>query len=646
MLTNFISETEFLAEMNKQWEGFGNAPSEKFDNTWLTILSSFNNQIAGVKGLHVCDSVCGSGKTLSCEVAASILSKNWDGIGTLIVVRLKEQCVDVAKRINAISMEMNGRLIARHLFSGSVGGVKGALTEEEIQESQVLVVTHAKYLSAISGKGKGKFANWNGGKRRFRVVDESLDLVERFHLTRPELVKTASLFQLRKDYWETFMDKYASHLDLFHDIHQHLGRNVKTPGFHAKPFVKIMRRHMEEGQEIYFSALVEEIENSTPKDYEKNRWKENEFEEFISDGVTSLKVLDRLMRRSLWCETDESNHTYSTGQIILPSEFESLCVLDATSNVDAIYKQFKKNEQVIPYAVDRSVRNFRNCTLNILPEASGLGLNTSKKQSAPRIKKVTAWSVEQFKQGDKVLFAGHKVLMEEFAKTMSTIETDFEWDVCWWNSIDGKNEWRDFNNLVVLSLPYLPKHYGATAQIGFRETINEEVVIDNNSSIADSNMAVKLIQLLARIKTRVVQNKEGDCPESSIYLMLPGFVTSGTSYRNTLHDKGLFLLEEIEGNMNGINTQNWEGFGGYTKAKESDGSVSDRFIEWISAFEAGETRDKKEFEVDLTEKEINNLKVQLSKKTSKVSKVLDGLNITKKSTKGRGGKTTFTKEAH
>ena len=77
----------------------------------------------------------------------------------------------------------------------------------------------------------------------------------------------------------------------------------------------------------------------------------------------------------------------------------------------------------------------------------------------------------------------------------------------------------------------------------------------------------------------------------------------------------------------------------------SSGSFFYGAYTWVGEFEAGETRDKKEFELELTEKEINNLKVQLSKKTSRVSKVLEGLNITKKTTKGRGGKTTFTKEA-
>ena len=643
METQYISPVEFKAEMNKQWEQFGNAPSAKFDQTWLTILESFNNQISGKQGLHVCDSVCGSGKTLSCEVASSILSKNWDDIGTLIVVRLKEQCVDVAQRINAISMEMSGKLIARHMFSGTHEEVKGNLTEDEAMDAQVLVVTHAKYLSAISGRSKGKFSNWRGGKRRFRVVDESMDLVERFHLTRQELVKTEALFKSRRDYWDGFMDQFEQHLDLFEAIHRHIGRNVKDPGFHSKPFAQLLRRHMGEGQELYFSEMVETIENSTPADYERKRWKENEFEEFIEEGVIALKTLDRLLRRSLWVERDDTNATYSTGQIILPSEFDSLCVLDATSNVDAIYKQFKKNDQVFPYAVDRSVRNFRNCKLHLRPETGGLGLNTTKKQMDPRSKKVSEWATKHFSKTDKVLFAGHKVYMEQFAKVMTALKPEFEWDVCWWNSIDGKNTWKEYNNLVVLSLPYLPKSYGPTAQIGFKETVNNEVVIEDNSSIADSNMAVKLIQLLARIKTRKVMNEEGDCPKSDIYMLLPGFLTEGTSYRSTLSERSKFLLQEIEGNMNGISVENWDSFAGYTKQTATNGSLADRFISWVSTMEVGETRDKREFEAEIAESERSYLKVQLSKKSSKIYKVLEGLNITKHTIKGRGGKTTFTK---
>ena len=97
MNQDFISKAELIREMNCQWEYFGNTNPERFKETWETILSSFNNQINGKPGLHVCDSVCGSGKTLGAEVASVILSKHWEDVGTLIVVRLTEQCLDVAQ---------------------------------------------------------------------------------------------------------------------------------------------------------------------------------------------------------------------------------------------------------------------------------------------------------------------------------------------------------------------------------------------------------------------------------------------------------------------------------------------------------------------------------------------------------------------
>ena len=181
MNQQFIPPEEFIDEMNYQWSYFENKTSEGFKETWEIILSSFNNQIAGDEGLHVCDSVCGSGKTLGAEVASAILSKHWSEIGTLIVVRLTEQCVDVAQSINNISMRHTGRLIARPMFSKHIkqnGDVLiGKLTEEEILDTQVIVITHENYLRTISGKKKDIFSNWKNGKRKFRVIDEALDLV-------------------------------------------------------------------------------------------------------------------------------------------------------------------------------------------------------------------------------------------------------------------------------------------------------------------------------------------------------------------------------------------------------------------------------------------------------------------------------------
>lgn len=654
MKTNFINEKDFLTEMSAQWLGFGNTLSDKLVAAWRIILSSFNNQLAGEKGLHVCDSVCGSGKTLAVEVASSILSRDWSDIGTLVVVRLKDQCVDVSRRINEISERNYGRSIAKPLFSGTWDGVDGNLSNSEIADAQVLVITHSRYLSGISGQRKNVFSSWRGGFRRFRVVDESLDLVERFHLTRGELVCLQNSFTLRKDFYTDFTNQFGNYWKFLDDINRYLAVNITSQQKYENPFYDVVREHRVNGQELYFSRLIPVIENSHPKDYDKkfSSWKDGEFERFQTEAIETLLVLDRVIRRTLYHTIEENSSTYSTGEIILPSQFDSLCVLDATSNVDRVYSLFKENKQCHPYPVDRTVRSFRNCTIHIRPENSGLGLGITKKQSVPRTKQITKWADEVFNPEDRVLFAGHKVIVESILKHLNDNPPTYQFDGCWWNAIDGKNTWKHFNKLVIVSHNYLPMNYGPVTAIGF-EDINPDLKDKDSDNIADSSMAVKLIQLIARIQVRKVENHLGDCPVSDVYLLLPSRVDihpdfeDEMNFRSALDVKGQYLLEEIEKSMNEVCISKWTSFNGFgTKPKTGTTNVHDKFIEWIRAIPVGEVWDREQFDSTVSPAEVKSLKAALASKSSRVTKMLQNYNITKKSSRGRNGRTTFAKQGN
>lgn len=653
MNKQFIPTEEFLTEMNHQWIHFKNKNPECFRETWETILSAFNNQIAGQKGLHVCDSVCGSGKTLGAEVASVILSKNWSELGTLIVVRLTEQCVDVAQSINEISMRHMGRLIARPMFSKHVNSkgefLIGKLTEEEILDTQVIVITHENYLRTISGRKKDIFSNWRNGKRKFRVIDEALDLVERYDLLREEMVNLDSMIKLRKNPVQFYND-WQNHLDLFSDIERHMTFKMDKHGIYSDEFRSIIDKYRVDGNEIYFAEMIEIFHDSTQNDYIKSRWKEGQFQETIEGVVDTLVKMDRMIRRSLYFSEKEGSPLYSTGEVILPNCFDSLCVLDATSNVDKIYSLFKKKEQITQYEVDRNVRNFRQCSLMIRPESAGLGLGVTKKQVQPRAKKIIKWANNQFVRGDKVLFAGHKVFMEHLRTQLQSLNLDFEWDVCWWNAIDGRNTWKEFNKLVVLSVNYLPPHYGAVTQISFQSSLNSSINCDEDAGISDSSIAVKIIQLLSRIRTRRVINEFGDCPESEVYLLLPGDDyprdrEDEIEFEPLLSKFSQYIMTEIRKSMNQITVKKWTSFSGFANSTDNstDSTLQSKFLSWICTLEPGQSVNKKEFENQISDKDKTNLQVLLANPSSKVNRSLQSHRIVVDKKRGRYGGTIFTK---
>ena len=97
-----LDKEMFMARMRELWVGYGNHETHKVEDAWEQIYSCFANQISGQKGLHVTDSVCGTGKTLAVQAACSVLAQNSSSTGGLIVVRFIKEADDIADRINDI----------------------------------------------------------------------------------------------------------------------------------------------------------------------------------------------------------------------------------------------------------------------------------------------------------------------------------------------------------------------------------------------------------------------------------------------------------------------------------------------------------------------------------------------------------------
>ena len=72
-------------------------------------------------------------------------------------------------------------------------------------------------------------------------------------------------------------------------------------------------------------------------------------------------------------------------------------------------------------------------------------------------------------------------------------------------------------------------------------------------------------------------------------------------------------------------------------------TVGDKFILWVKTIAPGETKDENEFVRNLSARERNSLQVQISNPKSRISTELARFRIKRTSTRGRGGKTTFTK---
>mgnify|MGYP002414184052 CR=1 FL=1 len=640
--------------MNNRWRAFGNASSPVLVSAWKTILSAFNQQLDGKEGLLTCDAVCGTGKTTSVQEACGVLARDSPTIGGLVVVRLIRQADEVAEGINQAA----GRQVALSLHSGKGGQHQ----DEDVENTQFIVITHARYLASVSPSGgKKSFRNWKHGERRLRICDESLDLVERHTLTQRELIDLHTRLTGTHHFYETLEDEFEEEYNFLKNVSRKVTKGELVMGFNKGVFDDILQ---EQKEQIYLSSFIDVLSRYPSKDWVSCKTPKGQdsaayFEEWKEETIAYIQTFDRIVRyRMCHLDLDMGASRLSTGTFLLPESFESLVVLDATSNVDTIYNYFKAKE-VTKFSVPRRVRNFKNARLHFRPDPSGLGKNETKKTIQKRVPQILRWADDTFSKTDRVLFAGHKVLMNALESVLLTKEYDFvdrvvlpdgqvklrNVDFAHYGIIDGENKWRDYENLVILSIPYLPSYYSPTAMMALHR---DGVDLEDKEDIASSNIAVKLIQLICRIVIRMVSDKKGNCPEADIYLLLDGDepYPGDVHFRPLLKRISPYLLAQIEESLHNITIDNWESFNGFqTRTSNSipKGGVTDAFISWLGTLEAGVPVNKKVFEQanELSKAEISTLSVQLSKANSPVKRALNSKNILVQTKRGKG--TTFTK---
>ena len=639
-----LYKKKFLSRMQELWSSHGNKLSNKLTEAWSQIYNCFENQLQGQRGLHVSDSVCGTGKTLAVEAACCVLAKTRPSIGGLVVVRFKSEADDLARRINEYCQED-----VAFAFHSDLSYSQRKHTEY-LSDYQFIIVTHTSYIASLTNTEKRQsFRRWGSGDRQFRVVDESLDLIERHSITKADIQSFKVNLNRINDLF-LLEDKYPDQFECIKDMQRFLHNAVpKQP---AQLYKQVLEKY---GTQVYLSGMWEDdIKNLEDEDLNlgssKNQLTSNDVKNQMFDFIT---LFDRVVRQEIWLSRNDFGKIQaSIGELILPDQFDSLCILDATSNLDRIYSLFEKlDETFTRYSVPRDVRNFSNANLHIMPtNISNVGKRSTNNDTAmvARFPKLYKWASKTFLDTDAVLFVGHKKSAEKFKAYLDKKKPGFKYDVTWWGAIDGKNTWALYNKLVVTTLPFLPTDFSPTTNLAFKTRMHSSIEVNGDDSIASSAIAVKLVQLLCRIRIRKVKDEIGNCPTSDIYLPLESRDTDAdTSFRAHLNRRGRYLLECIENSLNQIKVDEWTSFSWSSSSENDNGqpsaALSSRFITWINNLQVGDVMNYKTFKQTLSRKEVDALKVQFNDKNSLVYNHLKESGIVRQSKRGCG--TTFFYES-
>jgi hypothetical protein len=644
-----ISPIDFARTMRLHWEQLGNVWSPALEQVWIRMAGAFGCAVIdfdkGVNTWHVLQPPTGTGKTQGASVYCGMVAhQNMSGqrkLGILIVTRQITEANNLVSQINRLAGHQCA--IAKHSQT-KVG-------REQIRKSDILVITHAAYTKALEAKTRDEddrwssLIEWEHGQRRLTIIDESLSEIIAEYQVKAEDIRYALGFvsaSMRKEHeWAiTALEEMLSVVDK-------VGAVVD-----ASPSGDIDSDNNLRGSRIVWRAVQE-----SRAEYPVNMGI-GELRVAMSGLPFDLMALkrasaldkERIRQRvdgtlasceavfSIWgyYARKGADHTLNVSRLLIPPNLPSPVVLDATASQNFLWELLGGRVNV--HQIKEHPRSYGNVTLHVA-YASGLGKTKMQEKAKERFPKLLTELQDRLNNGRKLLLCTHKGVKHiplEYAPEFAAF------DVAHWGAIDGRNDWQDFDTVVLFGLPYrdviwannafmalqgLPENsWMSDPQWGAYQDVRREMQI--------KQMSVSLIQAINRIRCRRVIDQNGNCEPCDVFLVLP------------MNDEGQALLFNIQSDMPNVRVVDWEyEVDGPKTSKVRKGSSHEAILAYMSNAHAGElplSIIRQDF--DLKPDTFKALQASLREQSHPLTKALAEIGVTYHSVgKGRGAKSFLMK---
>jgi hypothetical protein len=509
-----IDSTEFLSAMKLKWAEYGNVCSGALEHVWLQMQATLDYQ-SGPDALDVWPVIpceLGSGKTTAAKVWCAVKPFDEHHPGVLIVVRTKDQADEYARDINAWS-GVPSMALAHH--SGRPLADRQNL--DVLPSYPVLVVCHKSYENGLDDfavdVSRIKFEKMHQFRRSQRglvIIDESLDQVHEERIRR----------------------------DVLKELMARMPRAVEKAHPEAMRVIESINRVLREApDERHRTLATEELLVLTPftadqaDAYLLAMWEQGlrsakrvEPELRARLGQT-LSALRRHLGAYRWTAGNGSRTALSGHRLLLLPPGTHGVVFDATARLNNVYTG-RPAEFDVRHTTQ--VRDYSTVTI-YAARTSGTGKTTAKmkgeKLATDTLAALTAHYGDRVSER-RVLIVVAKDGEEHFLKAGASAGfKDFA--VAHWNKIDGRNDWRDYDTLVIATLPYATASLDLNTYMAVHEKELDDAALnappDEVKLVRENRIAAQLAQAMGRIRLRTMTRKDGACEPCDIFLRLPNW---------------------------------------------------------------------------------------------------------------------------
>ena len=639
------SPAVFADRMTAHWTALGNTPSAKLQTLWRTMAGTFNDAADNSRDRkwRVLEPPTGSGKTQGlCVYSALVIEGNRHAaqpLGVLVVTRTIAQAEEIVATIRGLLPDDadHRRAMAKHS--------ENRLNIFQMDGADVLVITHAAYTLALEGLSKDNadrwqaLSNWQHGPRRLTIIDEALaGVVEENQVTGDAVRRVLGYIdpELRGQYPAQVMA-----LEKVHDVLNQLQakwQQLQDTG--AKPFSsRIVWRAVHDGRITFPESLsmgpLREAMSSIPYDHKALKKDSPLDRKRIADLVDrTLKDCEAILRRWAYYHRKGKEDTFNSSQLLIPEGLPGPVVLDATATQNFLWELLEDRVEVP--SIPQGVRRYDNVRLHIA-RATGLGKTKMTKLGERRIPRLLANLEETLSSDRKVLLCVHK-RVEHIA--VGYDHPFAAYSVAHWGAIDGKNDWQDYDTVVVFGLSYRDPVWATNAFFALQglqdnnwlEKPEWRHYADVRREMQRRQLTVSIIQAVNRVRCRRVVDEEGNCPQTDVFLML------------TKDQDGDAILAHLRDEMPGVVVVPWAFKLVGPKESIRRGSSHEALVTFLENRLPGETSMSLiQKELSLSKRALKDLQATLGDADHPLTRALAELGVSYVPGRGRGSRSYLLK---
>jgi hypothetical protein len=494
--------------------------------------------------------------------------------GILIVTRLIKDCCKIVKQIN----EHAGIDTAIDYHSDA------KVKLGDLKEYPVVVITHKAYENALDYLGDDASIRqtwdyfhdfnrngdeWFSGKRKLVAIDECLDIVESNQAGLDGLRQTLAAIP------QQVRNEHSSDVTLIENIIAILERIADTPEKHEEMMMDGEHKFNFTPEEIDISGLISSLKDIR-FDHQNGKNDILECERLRQRHYKRLKALHYILKSWSYYSGVKKEHTLHTARLLVPEDTKGAVVFDATASHNLIYQLFS-DSHIVPSP--DGTRDYSNVTLHVSRDHK-----VGKVHMTSNAQRVCGELISEL---DPVLGKERETLVvchKDVEPVLSKYDTSFEMHTGHYGKIDGSNEWKDCDSVVIFGLPYRPDTWTADVYMALQEPTSTEWLRDSEKrqygkhqdirkALKHGQIATDVIQAINRVRCRKVVDAQGNCNQTDVYILLPSGDLADT------------LLDAIKQHMPGIQIKDWNYTGQRKKPRASKHEAA--LIKFIEGMESG-----------------------------------------------------------